>query len=107
MKVNSQFLWTTKNSQVQGNKKAVEIQKSEYLEILDPSDLKFRPIMPHKLTQQSNRHFTTTISKQSATLVMISTPQKTDLNILMVTFVVTNLYSNIPYELGKQGNYFG
>ena len=32
----------------------------------------------------------------------LKTPQKTILVTFMVTFDVTNLYSNIPQELGKQ-----
>ena len=31
-----------------------------------------------------------------------SIPEKIDTNILIATFDVTNLYSNVPYELGKQ-----
>ena len=34
-----------------------------------------------------------------------STPEKIDPNTLIATFDVTNLYINIPHELGKQAHF--
>ena len=69
----SNFNWQPKIHKSKEIKIAVEIQKSEYIEIPEPSDYKFKPIVggptsPHKQTQQTNRHFTTTISLQDITL---------------------------------------
>ena len=64
---------------------------------------------PQASSKQTNRHFTTTISKKKIKSyirdnihILNSISQKNDPDTLIVTLDVTTLYSNISHELGKQ-----
>ena len=99
--------------------KSIEIQNkiitqnSEYIQILNPSDLKFRPIVAgpscptHRISnlmdillQPFLKKITSYVKDNIHFLNML--PNNTIPNSILATFDVTNLYSNIPYELGKE-----
>ena len=93
-------------------KNAIETQKSEYIEIPNPSDLKFRPIVSgqscptsrlSKLIDILLQPFLNKIKSYIKDNIdfLNSIPEKIDTNTLIDPFDVTNLYSNIPHELGK------
>ena len=90
---------------------ARETQKYKYIEI--PSDLKFRPIVRDPLCSTNKFSKLTNIPQQpflnkiktyirDGINFLNSIPQHTDPHTLMVLFNITNLYSNVPNELGKQ-----
>ena len=91
-------------------KNAKETQKSKYIEIPNPSDLKFRPIVAglscltsrlSKLIDVLLQPFLNKIKSYIKDNIdfLNSIPEKIDPNTLIATFDVTNLYSNIPHEL--------
>ena len=99
-------------------KNDVETQKFEYVEIPNPSDIKFWPIVAGRSCPTSR------LSKRLEILLQLflnkikiyikdniyvlnSIPEKNDPHTLIATFDVTNLYSNISHELGKKGSPFG
>ena len=113
MPITSNFYGLPKIHKSKQIKNAVETQKFEYIGIPNPSDLKFKPIVPSQSCP------TNKLSKLIDILIQLflnkilsyirynidflnSIPEKIDTNTLIVTFNVTNLYCNIPYELGKQ-----
>ena len=92
---------------------AVETQKSEYIIIPNHSDHKFRPIVAgqscltsrlSKLIDILLQYFLNKIKSYIKDSIdfLNSIPQKIDPNTLIAVFDVTNQYSNIPHELGKQ-----
>jgi len=87
-------------------------QKSEYIEIQDPNDLLFRPIVAgpacptnriSKLIDILLQPFLKKIKSYVRDDIQFLNyiPQRVDPDTLMVTFDVTSLYSNIPHDLGK------
>ena len=109
----SNFYGLPKRHKSKQIKNAVETQKSEYIEIPNPSDLKFRPFVAgpscttsrlSKLIDILLQPFLNKIKSYIKDNIdfLNSIPEKIDPNTLITTFDVTNLYSNIPHELGKQ-----
>ena len=87
------------------------MQKSEYITISNPNDHKFRPIVAGlscptnglgKLIDILLQPFLNIIKSYIRDNIQFlnSIPLKIDSNTLIVTFDITNLYSNIPHELG-------
>ena len=87
------------------------------MEIPNTSDLKLRPTVagPSRPTSRLSKLIDillqTFLNKIKSYIkdnidFLNSIPEKIDLNTLRATFDVTNLYSNIPHELGKQANSF-
>ena len=94
-------------------KNAGETQKSEYIEIPNPSDLKFTPIVAgpscptSKISKLIDILLQPFLNKIKSYIkdnldFLNSIPEQIDPNTLIATLDVTNLYSNIPHELGKQ-----
>lgn len=94
-------------------KYAIETQKAEYIEIPNPKDLKFRPIIAGPACPTNRLSNLTDILIQPFLQKVKSyvkddihflnlLPNKTESETLLATFDVTSLYSNIPHELGKQ-----
>ena len=92
---------------------AILAQKSEYIELLEPKDLKFRPIVAgpscptHRLSNITDILLQPFLEKVKSytrdNLHFLNLlPQHTDPDTLLVTFDVTSLYSNIPHDLGKR-----
>ena len=92
---------------------AIETRKSEYIEIPNPSDLKFRPIVAGPSCLRSRLSKIIDILLQpflnkikdyiKDNIDFLNFIQgKIDPNTLIATFDATNLYSNIPHKLGKQ-----
>jgi hypothetical protein len=94
-------------------KNAIQNQNSDYITLVNPEDLKFRPIVAGPICPTSRLSNMTDILLQPF-LEKINSyvrddiqflnfiPQQTDPNTLLATFDVTSLYSNIPHELGRQ-----
>ena len=93
-------------------KEAICEQNSEYIEILNPDDLKFRPIIAgpacptHRLSnlvdillQPFVNHVSSYVRDDIDYLNHI--PSSATKDTLLTTFDVTSLYSNIPHDLGK------
>ena len=90
---------------------AITTQNSEYIELLRPKDLKFRPIVggPSSATQRLS-HFVDIILKPLCEKVpsflrddldfLNHLPSSADTDSELVTFDVVSLYTNIPHELG-------
>ena len=87
--------------------------KIRIYETPNPSDFKFRPIVarPSCLTNRLSKLIDILLQPFLSKIKIYfrdnidflnTIPEKIDPNTLIVTFDVTNLYSNIPYELGKQ-----
>ena len=96
----------------------METQKSEYIEIPNPSDLKFKPIVTgpscstNRLSKLIDILLQPFLNNRKSYIrdnihFVISILQKIDPDIVIVTFYVTNLYSNISHELGKRAISFG
>ena len=95
------------------NSKQIKPPKSEYIEIPNPSDLKFRPIVAgppcpsnrHSrlidILLQSFQHKIKTYIRENIDFLNFI-PKKNYSNTLIITFHVTNLCSNIAHELRKQ-----
>ena len=93
--------------------RAVEEQKSEYVVIHRPNDLKFRPIVggPNSATQRLS-HFLDLVLKPLCKEVpsfirddidfLNCLPDRVDAGSKLVTFDVINLYTNIPHNLGLE-----
>lgn len=92
---------------------AIKNQNSEYIHILKPNTLTFRPIIggPNSATQRLS-HLLDLILKPLCKEVpsfirddldfLDSLPTSVDATSTLVTFDVVNLYTNIPHELGIQ-----
>ena len=89
------------------------MQKSEFIEILNPEDLKFRPIIAgpscptHRLSnvvdillQPFLKHVNSYVRDDIDYLNHI--PSSVPKGVILSTFDVTSLYSNIPHDLGKE-----
>ena len=98
-------------------KNAVKSQKSEYIEIPNPSDLKFRPIVvvpscsTNRLSKLINILLQPFLNKIKSyitykTNFLNRIAEKIYPNTLIVTFAVTNRNSNILHELGKQTTFW-
>ena len=94
-------------------KNAIETQRSEYIEILNPKDLKFRPIIAgpvcptHRLSRLADILLQPFLRKVKSYVrddidFLNFLPETTDPNTILTTFDVTSLYSNIPHDLGKE-----
>ena len=94
-------------------KNAIETQKSKCIEIPNPSDLKFRPIIagPSGPTSRLNKLIDILLhlflNKMKSYIkdnidFLNSIPEKIDPNTLIAIFDVTNLYSNVLHQLRKQ-----
>ena len=92
---------------------AIHAQNNEYVELLRPDDLKFRPIVggPNSVTQRLS-HFIDIILKPLCRVVpsfvrddlefLNHLPTSVSANSELVTFDVVSLYTNIPHYLGIQ-----
>ena len=90
---------------------AIAEQNSEYIEILRPTDLKFRPIVggPNSVSQRLS-HFVDIILKPLCEKVpsfirddldfLNHLPTSVSPNSELITFDVVSLYTNIPHEFG-------
>ena len=92
---------------------AITKQKSEYIQLPRPTDLKFRPIVAgpvcptHRLSnlidiilQPYLKHVKSYVRDDIDFLNFI--PKTVEDNVIMTSFDVTSLYSNIPHHLGKR-----
>lgn len=91
----------------------IKKQKSEYIELLDPEDLSFRPIVggPESPTQRLSRLLDILLKplcQQVKSYVrddidfLNHLPESVDPNSLLATFDVINLYSNIDKNVGLE-----
>ena len=92
---------------------AIKLQNAEYIQIFQPSDLKFRPIVggPNNPTQRLS-HLLDLILKPICPEVPIFVkndidflhhlPESTEKGTKLSTFDVTSLYTNIPHDLGEK-----
>lgn len=90
---------------------AVKEQNSKFIEILRPTDLKFRPIVagPESSTQRLS-HFLDIVLKKLCPLIpsyirddmdfLKHVPENVPPNTILTSFDVTSLYTNIPNDLG-------
>ncbi|CAG2214510.1 unnamed protein product [Mytilus edulis] len=90
---------------------AISEQNSEYIELLTPNDLKFRPIVggPNSVTQNLS-HFIDIVLKPLCREVpsfirddlefLNHLPKTVNPNSELITFDIVSLYTNIPHELG-------
>ena len=96
---------------------AITTQNSEYIRILNPTDLKFRPIVAgptcptHRISNLIDillQPFLVKINSYVKDNIhfLNMLPNETSPNSILATFDVTNLYSNIPHELGKKAILF-
>ena len=98
-------------------KEAINTQKSEYIEIKSPTDLKFRPIVAG--TSSPTQHLSNLIDilLQKFITKMESyvrddidflnhIPSQVEPHTTLSTFDITSLYSNIPNELGTEAIYY-
>ena len=94
-------------------KKAIEIQKAEYIELHNPEDLKFRPIIAgpacptHRISNLTDILLQPFLQKIKSHVrddihFLNQIPNQTEPDTILTTFDVTSLYSNIPHELGKE-----
>lgn len=92
---------------------AIEEQNSEYIEIKNPSDLKFRPIVAgpacptHRLSNLIDillKPFIPTVKSfvRDDLDFLNKIPDTCDENCILTTFDVVSLYSNIPHDLGRE-----
>lgn len=93
--------------------KAIEEQNDTYIEVENPTDLKFRPIVggPNSATQRLS-HFLDLILKPLCNSVnsyikddfdfLGRLPRQVQYNCKLVSFDVVSLYTNIPHDLGKE-----
>lgn len=92
---------------------AITAQNSEYIRILNPTDLTFRPIVAgptcptHRISNLIDILLQPFLSKINSYVkdnihFLNMLPNDTCPDSLLATFDVTNLYSNIPHELGKK-----
>ena len=98
-------------------KNAIKTQNKEYIEIANPRDLKFRPIIAgpanptHRISNlvdlllQPFMRITNSYVKDS-THFLNQLPNHIEPDTQLATFDVTNLYSNIPHELGKEATQY-
>ncbi|XP_060557357.1 uncharacterized protein LOC132717809 [Ruditapes philippinarum] len=92
---------------------AINNNKSEYIKVSAPDDLKFRPIVggPNSVTQRLS-HFLDLILKPLCRQVpsfirddldfLNYLPENVEEDSILVTLDVVNLYTNIPHDLGLQ-----
>ncbi|CAG2217946.1 unnamed protein product [Mytilus edulis] len=90
---------------------AISEQNSEYIELLTPNDLKFRPIVggPNSVTQNLS-HFIDIVLKPLCREVpsfirddldfLNHLPKTVNPNSELITFDIVSLYTNIPHDLG-------
>ncbi|XP_071124195.1 uncharacterized protein [Mytilus edulis] len=90
---------------------AISEQNSEYIELLTPNDLKFRPIVggPSSVTQNLS-HFIDIVLKPLCCEVpsfirddldfLNHLPKTVNPNSELITFDIVSLYTNIPHDLG-------
>ncbi|CAG2184847.1 unnamed protein product [Mytilus edulis] len=90
---------------------AISEQNSEYIELLTPNDLKFRPIVggPSSVTQNLS-HFIDIVLKPLCREVpsfirddlefLNHLPKTVNPNSELITFDIVSLYTNIPHDLG-------
>lgn len=94
-------------------KYAISTQNSEYIQIHNPDDLKFRPIVAGPACPTSRlsnlidillQPFTNLIKSyiKDSTHFLKSLPNTVENETLITTFDVSSLYSNIPHDLGKK-----
>ena len=94
-------------------KNSIRTQKSEYVETHNPKDLKFRPIVAGPICPTSRLSNLIDILLQPFLRKVKSyvrddihflnlLPETADPNTLLTTYDITNLYNNIPHDLGKQ-----
>ena len=94
-------------------KKVIQTQNSGYVEVPNPEDLKFRPIIAgpesptnrlSNLTDELLQPFLEKVKSHVKDNIdfLNQLPDEIDADTILTTFDVTNLYSNIPHELGKQ-----
>ena len=96
-------------------KKAIQTQNSEYITILNPEDLAFRPIIAGPISQTSRlshlvdlllkdipRYTQSYVRDDLDFLSKLNRNLSIDEQYLLVTFDVENLYTNIDHELGRE-----
>ena len=98
-------------------KDAIKTQNTEYIEIINPRDLKFRPIVAgpanptHRISNlvdillQPFMQITNSYVKDSTHFLNLL-PNHIEPDTQLATFDITNLYSNIPHELGKEATQY-
>ncbi|MCG7874810.1 MAG: GIY-YIG nuclease family protein [Candidatus Thiodiazotropha endolucinida] len=92
---------------------ACNIHKSEYVEVLNPDDLQFRPIVAGPRCETSHlsslldvllKPFLTKIESylKDGIHFLNSIPKKVSENTRLISFDIVSLYSNIPHGLGLE-----